>query len=157
MTRVAAPAYRLRTMGRNKAAWIGLLLAMGAIGCVPTSSAIRTSPNVYKRYEGAMGITALGVPVGSEQVGLVEAHRSGDINIEHVMPEFLERAAGIGADWALIDHIRHTYRWVTTTQTYTYSCGTSRYPRTCTGTRTVTREVPTVSIQGRAFRTPEAR
>lgn len=133
--------------------WVmALAVVVSAAACGPRSSAIRTSPNRYARNEGAMWLTATRVPQSAEQVGFIEAHSSGRIGIDEVMPAFVDRAADIGGNVAVVDRVQHRFQWRSSTQTYTYSCGSGKYPQTCTGTRIVNTEVATVYIQGRAFR-----
>ncbi len=68
------------------------------------------------------------------------------------MSEFAHQVRTVGGDYGKVDSIRTKFELQTTMQTYSYSCGTPKAPATCTGTRTVTAEVATTQVLGRAFR-----
>jgi hypothetical protein len=80
----------------------------------------------------------------------------GRASIVELAREFQQQSAKVGGDLAKVDEITSKFEMVTTTETYSYSCGSTNAPATCTGTRTVTKEICTTQMVGRAFST-EAR
>ncbi len=129
----------------------GLLCFLCACGPHVQSSAVATAP-MTRAYTGRVVLRAGNIPPGSTQLGIVEAH--GDtVDIEKVMPEFVNRVAKLGGNFGKIDDIRTHFETHQVSETYTYSCGTTKQYRSCTGTRTQAVEVATTTIAGRAFRT----
>ncbi len=117
--------------------------------CSPIrSSSVRTGTAVAA-YQGVVQVRALGVPDAPE-LGLVQV--SGPVGIDELMPEFSKRVAELGGNLGLLDSVKSAFEMVSQMESYSYSCGDSKTPRTCTGTRYVTREVMTVQLLGRAFR-----
>ena len=122
---------------------------MAPSGCATVQgSAVATA--TAEEYHGAVTLSALTTPAGT-QVGLVEARGVG--TLKELMEEFAHQVKKVGGNVGKIDSLRSKFEWQTSTQTYTYSCGTPTSPMTCTGTRTVTTEVMTTTAVGRAFRT----
>jgi hypothetical protein len=128
----------------------GLVAIVVLAGCGTRSSVIAYQPGA-QRYEGPVAVTgtmALGVGV---EVGIVEVDSVE--SLETALAAFRERVAQVGGDHGVVDRASTSFEMVTSTESYSYSCGTSSAPRTCNGTRTVTREVATMHLFGRALRT----
>jgi hypothetical protein len=126
------------------------LVAAG--GCTNVqSSGVQTGPGGHAPHQGAVALGATQVPAGAVEVGLVQAI-GHDVPMDQIAPEFAARVASLGGNFGLVEQIATSYEMVTTMQSYTYSCGTTQQPRTCTGTRPVTTEVSTTQMLGRAFR-----
>lgn len=113
-----------------------------------TGSSVSTGGARTARYLGKVKIVALTEPVGAAQLGVVEAH--GSRPIDEVALELEKQVADLGGNVAKVDSVKTKFEMVTQTESYTYSCGSKG--QTCTGTRTVQREVSTVSMVGRAFK-----
>ncbi len=91
------------------------------------------------------------VPEGTE-LGFVEVHASGsEATLDLLTPLFVRKAASLGANAAVIEHVNAAFSIVTRPQveTYAYPCGYW----TCTGTRmyALAEEVMTVTLRGRAI------
>lgn len=129
---------------------LGLVLATASLACSTVrGSAVRTGGGGEGEYQGQVRITAF-EPRGAQQVGLIQAR--GQEPIDQLAEEFRSQAAKVGGNVAKVDDVTTKFEMVTRTETYSYSCGTSKAPQTCTGTRTVTTEVCTTQLVGRAFR-----
>ncbi|MBL8716503.1 MAG: hypothetical protein JNL79_10940 [Myxococcales bacterium] len=130
-----------------------LVLAF-ALLCVP---ACRPPASGYRltnapAWEGPVAVRAF-PPPGLEPVAVVQASLQ-NTDIERLIGHFVGKTAELGGNIAVVDKIRARYDLVTRTETYSYQCGDTKNPRTCTGTRTVTTEVETLTMLGRAFRSP---
>jgi hypothetical protein len=90
-------------------------------------------------------------PVSATELGIVEA--TSATTIEDVVPEFVERVAQLGGDYARIDTISTRYEWVSRPVMQSYNCGSARYPSYCTRTVWQNDEIATLRATGRAFRT----
>jgi hypothetical protein len=111
------------------------------------SSVVRTGGPVAA-YTGPVRVQSLGTPSG-RQVGIVQVY--GPRTVDELMPEFKQKVAEVGGTLGIVDKVASRFEMQTQLQTYTYSCGTSAAPRSCTGQRPVTVEVMTVQLLGRAF------
>jgi hypothetical protein len=145
-------------LGRSWAAALALFVTAGAIGsmavgCVPRSSAIALGAP-RPRWEGAVRITAIEAPPDAQPVGLVQANGRGPI--ETIAPLLVERARDVGGDWVVVDQVVARSEIVTSTQVYSYTCGTPKAPRSCTGSRIISTEILTTTMIGRAFATQGA-
>ncbi len=142
--------YRLQTTIDSKSALLLSVLALGLAACSGISgSAVRQSNAAA--YKGEVRVIALDPPAGAIQVGIIQA--KGPWTIDALTKELKAQCASVGGDLAKVDEVGTKYEMITENQTYSYNCGTAQSPRTCTGTRTVTKEVGTTQIVGRAFRT----
>lgn len=122
------------------------------LGCTGVhSSAVRTGTADYAPYQGAVRITAFYVPPKAEQVAVVQV--AGPRHVDELIDEFVQKTAEVGADLGVIDRVSTKFELVTRTESYSYSCGSGKTTQTCYGTRTVTEEVGTTQLLGRAFRT----
>ncbi len=140
---------------------IGALLLAGLVACGPhvEGHAVAThSPADHRHVDAsAVRISALVVPPGAEELGIVQAHTVGG-TIEDAMPEFRAQVAGLGGDFGKVNDITTKFEIQTRTRNETYNCGTSDKPRSCTRTVTENAEVATTRILGKAYRlnaTPE--
>jgi hypothetical protein len=118
------------------------ILALALIGCVPT---IHTSaiPSGGQRFTSTDRVrtSATLVPTGATELGIAEAHASGDVNIERLIPEFASEVGRLGGNFAKVDRISAKYEMHTIMQ----GCGPNG--RMCAHQV----EVPTFQVQGRAF------
>jgi hypothetical protein len=132
---------------------IALSAVTMAFACTPVvhTSAVATAPAAAPST-GPVRVSAMIVPRGVPQLGIVQAH-SDQTDITQIMPSLVKQVADLGGNYLKIDDITTTYGMQTRSRTENYSCGTSKYPRTCTRTVTETVEVPTTRILGRAYRT----
>jgi len=105
-------------------------------------------------HAGPVIVRATDIPPGAKQVAAVEANGTS-APLATIMSEFVQKVASVGGDYGKIDSIRTKFDMVTTTNTYSYSCGSPQAPATCTGTNTSTHEVATTTVVGRAFRQGE--
>jgi hypothetical protein len=130
------------------------LLAVGT-GCSSVgASAVRTGPLHLPPHVGAVAVYAAGEPVSGADLGLVEVHAAqSEATIETLVPLFVQKAAQIGGNAAVVESVHAQFEIVAHPQieTYTYACG---YNATCTGTRTyaVNDEIMVVTIRGHAVR-----
>jgi hypothetical protein len=130
--------------------------ALAATGCSSVgASAVRTGPLHLSPHVGPVALYAAGEPVSGADLGLVEVHAAqNEATIETLLPLFVQKAAQIGGNAAVVESVRARFEIVTHPQieTYTYACG---YNATCTGTRTyaINDEVMLVTIRGHAVRT----
>ncbi|MBK8171099.1 MAG: hypothetical protein IPK60_12245 [Sandaracinaceae bacterium] len=111
------------------------------------SSAIRTGPS-RAANAGPVSLTAMELPIGATQVGIVVVRGRG--TIEELAPLFKQRVAELGGNRGLIDRISTRYDSQTTWVNEMYPCG-FRMQTTCT--RVVPRldEYSTLEMSGRAF------
>lgn len=136
----------------NKALFVSCVaLALTSAACNP----IRTSAVSHKNvsaWRGRVMIVSSYVPEDDvEEVGIVQA-KGTETKLPELVARFAEQVASIGGNIGVVDSIRTRYEWITHTETYQYSCGDSKSYRTCTGVRSVTEEVGTTTVLGRAFR-----
>ena len=88
-------------------------------------------------------------PEGGAQLGVVQADGSPS-KLAEIASKFAEQVSKIGGNVAKVDHISTRFEIVTRTESYSYACGTNN--QQCRGTRTVSNEVGTTQMVGRAFR-----
>jgi hypothetical protein len=100
-----------------------------------------------------VALAATYVPQGAIEVGIGQAVARG-ADLPELAREFAGQVAALGGNFGLIDRIETRFEWVSSRQSYTYACGTSQQPRTCYGYRTVTNEVATTQMVGRAYHVP---
>jgi hypothetical protein len=139
---------------RSAALVLFVLLVPWVAGCnsvrataVPTG-AVRAQPR-----SGPVAVYAANVPASATELGRVEVKAEGvDANIELLLPEFLDKVAGLGGDTAVIDTVDARFDLVqsSTTESFLYPCAF----RSCVGTRIVpyTTEVLVLVMRGRAMR-----
>jgi hypothetical protein len=133
-----------------------IAFALAATACSSVgASAVRTGPLHLPPHAGPVALYTAGEPVAGVDLGLVEVHAAqSEATIETLLPLFVQKAAQIGGNAAVVESVRARFEIVTHPQieTYTYACG---YNATCTGTRTyaVNDEVMVVTIRGHAVRT----
>lgn len=114
------------------------------------SSSLRTGEAAYAPNEGPVRLTAVYVPPGAKEVGLVQVR--GPRPIPELADQFEREVAQLGGNWGVVETISTKFEFVTRTESYSYSCGDSKSPRTCSGTRVVSEEVGTTQLVGRAYR-----
>ena len=135
-------------------------MAVALLGLAPLAaacssiggSAIRTGPLRLPAHVGAVALYSAGETVEGQDVGVIEVHAAqSEASIETLLPLFVQKAAQIGANTAIIDHVQARFQLVTTphVETFTYQCGKGAM---CTGSRmfATNDEVMMVSITGRA-------
>lgn len=135
----------LRCEGLRALVVAAAALGLAGLGCSSVSGS-GVATGAPGRGSGVVHVRAITLPRPGREVGIVEAKGHHEM-IEDVMPEFARQVAALGGNYGLVDRITSRYELQTYTETYSYACGKS----TCTGTRTSTREVETLSIVGRAF------
>ncbi|MFO0675638.1 MAG: hypothetical protein U0169_03830 [Polyangiaceae bacterium] len=130
-----------------------LLAIVSTTGCSSLrGSAVRTGPMRRPPATGAIALFAPGhVPQGRE-LGVVVVHATGiDATVDVLTPEFVRKAASLGANAAVVEDIHAEFAFLSRpfVETYAYPCGFW----TCTGTRmsTLNDELLTVTLRGRAF------
>ena len=126
-----------------------LASALAACSAV-RSSALPTSPLRLAPHRGAVAVSLTRDPPGGVELGRFEATTYS--TVDELIPEVVERVAGLGGDFARVDEIGTRFDWVTRPVTSSYNCGTFRFPMTCTRTSMVNEEVATLRAVGRAFR-----
>jgi hypothetical protein len=129
------------------------LAASFATGCQPVHSTAVPNGPAHAPYRGIVRLRAL-APADDEdpeELGLVQAVGKS-VDIVPIADEFRRRVGEIGGNLGVVDTIRTKYAMTSRVESYSYSCSTTSQPRTCTGTRTVTQEIWTTSMVGRAFR-----
>lgn len=120
------------------------------LGCTRIqSSSVATGP-AANAYSGRVTVRATSIPDRAVQLGIVEAH-GNVVEVDKVMPEFVNRVAKLGGNYGKVDDIRTKFELSTQSKTESYSCGTYKSPRTCTRSVTKTVEHATTTILGRAF------
>lgn len=129
------------------AAAICVLSFACATGYVQASS-VATAEALPAAAIESVRVSGLAAPAGARQLGIVEAKGSAGISIVELIANARASAAAMGANLVCVDAVSTKYERVT--QTYTYTCGDSKHPQTCTGVRTV--EVATPSLIGHAYR-----
>src|SRR5690349_3489924 len=93
------------------------LVACSSLG----GSAIRTGPLQLPSYEGPVVLYAASEPEGTD-VGVVEVHAAqGEATIESLVPLFLQKAAQVGGNAAVIDRVQAQFQVITTPHVETYS------------------------------------
>ena len=127
-----------------------VLLASAACSTVRSSALPAYGVGAHRPYRGPMAVSVTRDPPDGTVMGAVEA--SGGPSIAEVIPEFIERAAGLGGNVARIDRIVTRYQWVSRPVTQSYSCGSPRFPQYCTRTYMQNEEVATIYCVGRAIR-----
>jgi hypothetical protein len=126
-----------------------VLVALGVTGCTSVhTDALHTGP-VFEPYRGAVEVRLLAGPPG-EEVGLVQV--SGPHTVAELMPEFKAAVAELGGNLGVVDEAKGWFDVYTSSEVYAYECGTKQVPRTCQGTKVLRKEVLTVRLLGRAFR-----
>jgi hypothetical protein len=110
-------------------------------------SAIATTATPQAPYAGPVRFSALYVPPGSVQLGLVQASGTGEL--QELLDELRRQTAALGGNWTIVDRLSTTFELQTVPITTTTKCGTT----TCTTTRMQTTEVGTTQLLGRALRT----
>ncbi len=115
---------------------------------------MRTGPLLLPPHLGSFVVMAAGMPDGATELGVVEVHgtqREGAIDV--LLPLFVEKAAGLGGDAAIVDAVEARFEIVERprAETYTYPCG---FQGVCTGTRfyDTSEEVMVVRMRGRAMK-----
>ncbi len=138
---------------KNRGAWGLLLVALGACGPYVEGHAVATHTAGDVRHVDAsqVRVSALAVPEGATELGIVQAHVIQG-SIEDAMPEFREQVAELGGDFGKVSDVTTKFEMQTRTRTETYNCGTSDKPRSCTRTVTEVVEVSTTRILGKAYR-----
>ncbi|MBL8600971.1 MAG: hypothetical protein JNK72_03510 [Myxococcales bacterium] len=127
------------------------LFAALASGCAGRQGfSIATGDRTFAPYAGPVQVTSGAVPADATEVGYVEAQ--GAALIENAMPEFVARVQELGGNFARLDQWSTRHEMVTRPVMQSYSCGSPRFPMTCTRTVMQTYELATVVLAGRAFR-----
>jgi hypothetical protein len=126
-----------------------LALAVGACHA-GRASAVLLQAEAPEAFKGVVVVSAF-APDGAQEVALAQS--VGEAPFDDLVETLKRKVAAVGGDWAVIDAVRTKFEVVTYTESYTYSCGTTQSPRTCSGTRLAQREVATTTIDGRALRT----
>ena len=122
-----------------------MLSALLGLGCsTVTGSGVATG--APGGPVAAVWIRAVSLPGPGREVGLVEAKAHGEL-LHELVPEFARQVAALGGNCGLVDRVSSRFELETHVETYAYGCGKT----TCLGTRTVTREVETLTMLGRAF------
>ncbi|MBI5501217.1 MAG: hypothetical protein HY907_13305 [Deltaproteobacteria bacterium] len=146
-----APDCAVGAAARRRVAFACAVITASSIGCSPvTSSGVRTGGAGLGAHQGPVGLSATNVPPGAVEVGIAQAVGI-EANIGALVPQFAGQVAALGGNFGLVERVQTEFEMVTRTENYSYSCGTTQYPRTCYGTRTVTNEVATTQMVGRAF------
>ncbi len=134
---------------------LSALLLVGAGCSAVQGSAMPVGPVRYARHAGPVRLSTLGAPSGAALVGTVEAQGMG--TVQELVPEFVSRVQEVGGDHGVIDRWEVRFVWQQRPHTQTYNCGGGRAPIMCTRTYYIQEEVAVLHLEGRAFRTPEAR
>ena len=138
---------RIQTLYR--VACFSLLLS----GCSSVRTvAIRTGSLRLPPHSGAVALYAAGQSVAGTPLGFVQVTGArGEAAIETLLPLFVQKAAQIGGNAAVIDNVAARFEAVEHLQveTYSFPCGFTL----CTGTRVYTAEdeVLIVTLRGRAL------
>jgi hypothetical protein len=130
-------------------AWVCLLVALSACKTVSGSAIATSSAGAPLAESIPVRLSGLAVPEGATEVGIVQAKGTG--KLQDLVDEFSAQVRKVGGNYGKIDSMPTKFEMVTSVQSYTYSCGTAKAPATCSGTRTVTTEVATTQLLGRAF------
>ncbi len=144
----------MRTRARRLTVATVATVAAGGLAvpaCAPVhSTAFRTSTTAYAPNTGAVYVSGARDPVGGAEVGDVQA--SGVASIEYLIPEIVARTAQLGGNYARVDRITTRYEVQIRPYSYSYNCGSPRFPISCAGTSYRPEEVGLTVVQGRAFR-----
>lgn len=149
--RAAAYAPRVR---RLRALALAPTLALAACAAVRSTALPATGVRLAP-HRGRVAVSLTRDPAAGVELGRVEATTYS--TVDDLVPEFVERVAGLGGDYARIDELGTRYEWQWRPVTSTYNCGSFRFPMTCARTYMVQEEVATLRAVGRAFRTAGAR
>ena len=134
---------------------LALALAAASPACATVRShALPTTSLHLAPHRGRVAVSLTRDPPAGVELGRVEATTYA--SVDDLVPEFVERVAGLGGDYARIDELSTRYEWQWRPVTSTYNCGSFRYPVTCTRSYMVHEEVATLRAAGRAFRTAGA-
>lgn len=128
--------------------WIACIFAVAGCRTVQGSSVATGQVQAPVRDDAPVRLSVLIAPA-SDQVGIVQSRGVG--KLEDLVEEFEAQVRKVGGNYGKIDSMRTKFEMVTTIQSYTYNCGSTKAPVTCTGSRPVTTEVATTQILGRAF------
>lgn len=134
---------------------IGALTGCTSVG----GSAIRTGPVQLGSYSGPVAIYATGKPPpGAVDLGVVEVHASQqEATVDTLLPQFLQKVAGIGGNIAVIEGMRARFDMAgrTHVEQFYYTCNLGA---TCSGTRVYSTndEVMVLSMFGHAMTTQVA-
>src|SRR5262249_1935944 len=123
----------VRSMIRGMGGAALRLLVFGLLaGCSSVrASAVRTGPLQLPPHVGPVAIYAAGEAVNGADLGVVEVHAAqSEATIDTLLPLFVQKAAQIGANAAVVESVRAAFEIVTHPQveTYSYACG---YNATC--------------------------
>ena len=128
-----------------------MALGCAAMGCLGVHSvAMPTTAMRHRPFRGRVTVSLTRDPPGGVELGRFEATTYS--TVDELIPEVVERVAGLGGDFARVDEIGTRFEWVTRPVTSSYNCGSFRFPMTCTRTSMVNEEVATLRAVGRAFR-----
>ena len=143
----SGPARRSRFLnGRRR---LVLAMSLAALGCASVSSSAIVTGVRYLPNTGPVGFSALQVPAGASEVGIVQA--VGTATIVELVPEFIQRAAVIGGNFALLESVRTRFETVARPYSYSYRCG-YRSRNTCWRQGFRSHEIAYTELVGRAFR-----
>jgi hypothetical protein len=136
--------------------WLGSVVLVTVCGCGPyvEGSAVVTAHSAGDAKfvdASAVRISALTVPPGASELGIVQAHVVQG-SIEDAMPEFRAQVARLGGDFGKVTDVSTTFEMQQRTRTESYNCGSSDKPSTCTRSVTESVEVSTTRILGKAYR-----
>jgi hypothetical protein len=137
------------------------LVLLAACGPYVEGHAVATHTPVDAKHidAGQVRISAVSVPEGATELGIVQAHTVQG-SIEDAVPEFRKQVAELGGDFGKINNVSTKFEMQTRTRTESYNCGTSDKPQTCSRTVTENVELATTRIIGTAYRlgapTPKA-
>jgi hypothetical protein len=138
-------------------ALFGVAVAIGLEACATIrSSSVPLAGPLPAADVAAVRVTALDAPPQARELGMVQVH-GASTTIEALIGRFVQGVARLGGDLAKIDSIDTRFEAHEQEQTVGYDCGTEQAPQTCSRTESVTIEVPTTRVLGRAFssrRTP---
>jgi len=135
-------------------AFLALVLCAGCSSV--SGSAVRTGPVQLGAYSGPVAIYATGQPPpGAVDLGVVEVHAlQQEATVDTLLPQFLQKVAGIGGNVAVIEGTRARFEIAgrTHVEQYYYTCNLGA---TCSGTRVYSTndELMTLSMFGRAMTT----
>lgn len=138
---------------------VRLLVAVAVVclsaACTSTRSSAAPTATLHRApHRGAVTVSLTRDPPGGVELGRVEASTLG--TVDELIPEFVERVASLGGNYARIDELGTRFEWQWRPVTSTYNCGTFRFPMTCTRTYMVHEEVATLRAVGRAFYRPRS-
>lgn len=136
---------------------LALVAALAGVGCSSVGgSAVRTGPYQLAPYSGPVAIYPTGQPPqGAIDLGVIEVHAAQtEATVDNLLPQFVQKAAQIGGNVAVIDGVRARFEMIgrSHVETFYYTCGSGA---TCAGTRVYSAndELMVVSMFGRAFST----